>query len=363
MKLPMLYKTTSTGAAQYWQIETQDNAIVTTWGQVDGAAQTTRDVIAQGKNLGKKNETTPVQQAQLEARARWEKKLKKDYAERLGETSDRIQGGVLPMLAHKFHEQGHKIVYPAFAQPKLDGHRCIAVVAGGKATLWSRTRKPILTTPHIVTDVVAWAQRVNRPDIVLDGEFYSHDYKGNFEKLTHYIRHAELNKDIVQYHVYDVATPDTPFVDRHAILDAFSMGGALRCVETIAVANEDELMLAFEKFREQGYEGAMVRNMEGLYANRRSADLQKIKDFDDGEFGVIGVEEGRGKLAGHAIFVCRHEGRPFNAKMKGKTSDLMRYWQNPELAIGRQLSVQYQGLTNKTRVPRFPVALRFRDDL
>lgn len=364
--LPKLFKKTSTGVDQYWQIGTEGNRICTHWGQVGGTEQMTQDTVESGKNIGKKNETTPVVQAQLEAQATWEKKLKKGYVKDLaaaqaGEIDECIEGGVFPMLAHKFSEQGHKIKYPCFAQPKFDGHRCIAVIRDGKATLWTRTRKPITGLPHIVE-----ALEKLRPqrDAVYDGELYSHEYRKDFEKLSHFIRSEtpEPGHEIVQYHIYDAAMNDKPFKERYRYVRGLGKG-VLVSVETISVGDEDELMLAFERFLEQGYEGAMARNADGLYVNKRSYDLQKIKQFDDGEFKVIGVEEGRGKLKGHAVFVCEYEGRPFNAKMKGRLEDLKQYWEAPDLALGRMLTVKFQGYTKKNNVPRFPVALRFREDV
>ena len=49
--------------------------------------------------------------------------------------------------------------------------------------------------------------------------------------------------------------------------------------------------------------------------------------------------------------------------MKGDQDELAKYWKQPTLVIGRLLTVQYQGLTGKNRVPRFPVGLRFREDV
>ena len=83
----------------------------------------------------------------------------------------------------------------------------------------------------------------------------------------------------------------------------------------------------------------------------------------DEEFKVVDVEEGRGKLTGHGIFVCQTEGgETFKAKMMGDTSELKKYWDKPKLAVGRYLTVKFQGYTKNNNVPRFPVALRFRND-
>ncbi len=368
--LPTLYKKTSTGADQYWTIGTKGNTIVTRWGQVGGAEQETQDLIKIGKNIGKKNETTAEYQAELEAQAQWEKKLKKGYVKDLndareGKVDAIIEGGVNPMLAHKFSEQAKKITYPAFVQPKFDGHRCIAILSGGKATLWTRTRKPITGLPHIIAELESQAAATGQKNLVLDGELYNHEYRERFEELSSFIRtpDAKPGHEAVQYHVYDLVSDKTQierFTDLKLFFDADTK--ALVEVETRLVESKDELDEAFGEFMEAGYEGLMVRNTSAKYVGKRSYDLQKVKEFDDAEFTVTGVEEGRGKLAGKAIFVLDHEGRAFRAKMKGKIEDLAKFVQNPKLALGKKLTVRYFGISNANQVPRFPVGIRFRED-
>lgn len=369
MNLPKLYKISSVGAQQEWEISTEGNVIVTRWGKVGGKIQETRDVIKEGKNLGKSNETTPTQQAEAEATSTWEKKLKSGYVKSLsaakaGEVDNSVEGGILPMLAKRFDEDGDKITYPAFTQPKFDGHRCIAMIdKKGKCTMWSRTRKLITGLPHIVRALEA----LNLKNIIFDGELYNHDYKDRFEELTSFIRSPEPKEghEVVQFHVYDVADSTREYHRRNDLLNIHLPNKhPLVRVETILVHNEDELMEEFEHFIALGYEGSMVRNVEGMYVNKRSVDLQKIKEFQDDEFIVVGVTEGRGKLAGKAIFVCATKDNvSFEVKMKGNQDELAKYWKNPKLAAGRMLTVQFQGFTNKNKVPRFPVGLRFRDDV
>jgi hypothetical protein len=124
---PILYKKTSTGKIQQWETSVSDDSVITTrFGQVDGKIQETQEVITKGKNIGKANETTPYDQAVAQAQANWTKQLKKGYVDSIedamaGKTDNIIEGGISPMLAHVFSKQGHKITYPALAQPKLDG--------------------------------------------------------------------------------------------------------------------------------------------------------------------------------------------------------------------------------------------------
>lgn len=377
MKFTTLYKKTSTGAIQEWTVSvfqlsmnSTEATIETNYGQLNSdKIQTTQDTIYTGKNIGKKNETTPFEQAVAEAQAKWEKQKKKGYVESIkdaegGKLDALIEGGIVPMLAHKFSEQGHKIKYPAFVQPKFDGIRCIAILKDGKCTLWSRTRKPITGVPHIAAAI----EKAFNVDVVLDGELYNHEWKAQFEKIVSFVRQEkpQPGHEVVQYHVYDLPS-DEPFSKRAAklryIKGSWFPNNELVKVDTVEVTNESEATDWFNEWRSQGYEGAMIRNAAGLYVNKRSYDLQKIKEFDDAEFEITGIDEGRGKLAGHVgAFVCRtKDGKEFLAKMSGDTENLKKYFDTHSLWKGKKLTVKYQGLTGANGVPRFPVGVCLRD--
>jgi DNA ligase-1 len=355
-----LFKRTSSGAVESWAIKVKGNLIITTWGQVGGKLQVTSEIIKEGKNLGKKNATTPEQQAEAEADSRYEKKLKKGYvttmkAAEQGKVDEIIEGGIFPMLAHKYSEHGDKIEFPAFIQPKLDGHRCIYTNGG----LWSRTRKPILGVPHILKAIKE--QGVDH--LILDGELYSHDYSNNFEGLTSLIRSGTPKEghEVVEYHVYDVVTPGTFTVRLLLLRKALSQAvPPIVFVETKGVYTTTAIDTEVRRYRTQGYEGGIVRNSTGLYEFKRSYNLQKVKEFDDAEFEVMGVIEGKGKLAGHGIMICKTaDGKEFKVKMDGEQEKLKEYYDSPP--IGQKITVRYQGLT-KEGLPRFPVGLHVRKE-
>lgn len=364
---PTLYKRTSTGAIQQWTISTDGPVITKVYGQVGGALQTATDTIHEGKNLGRSNATTPTQQAEAEALSQWQRKREKHYQEnvdlaRLGTVdATAIQGGVLPMLAHPYSKQGHKVTFPALVQPKFDGHRLIAVVEDGEATLWSRTQKPITGLPHVVAAIEA----LGLPDCVLDGEAYNHEYHDRFEDLTSFIRSAtpKAGAEVVQYHVYDVVRPEG-FAARHAWLTAnVASGDTLRLVETVQVADENEMTEAFVQFLNERYEGLMIRTIAGKYEHKRSYGLQKVKTFDDAEFKITAVEEGRGRMTARAIFVCETAtGESFRCKMAGSLDVLSDIFDDADEYVGQILTVKFQGLTD-SGVPRFPIGLRLRQDL
>ena len=369
---PTLFKKSETGAIVQWDIRVEadvgGHAIVVTWGQEGGALQVARDVIREGKNLGKKNSTTSFEQACLEAESKWEKQLKnKKYAKTreaamAGEReAEFVTGGVDPMLAFPIEKKPKALKYPCDVQPKLDGHRCIAIVSNGKATLWSRTRKPITGVPHIAIHIErAFA---GKGDVVLDGELYNHTMKAEFEKIVSYVRQVKpaAGHEIVQYHIYDTIRPGSFEQRNQALLSTLPQNSnTLIFVQTEKVDNEEGMMEWFSDFRADGYEGCMVRNAKGVYKNARSYDLQKVKEMDDDEFEIIGTEEGRGKMAGKAIFVCKTKsGETFTAKMEGAIDALAKYLNNKKV-VGKMLTVRYQGFTNGN-VPRFPVGVIVRD--
>jgi len=358
MKFPPLFKRTRTGAIQSWEIETRGATIITRHGQVGGALQETTDTIKVAKSAA-----TVEAQAEAEAAAKHLGKRKKGYvdsidAAKAGAVGDEIKGGILPMLAYPYEKVAEHLTFPCYLQPKLDGHRCIADSAGG---LWSRTRKPVTSVPHI-------ARAVAEVGLMLDGELYNHTMREQFEKLTSLLRKQEPapGHEIVQLHVYDLPGHGA-FAHRHAAMQKLKpilTGLPLRIVETVLVSDEAEMWAAFNRFREQGYEGAIARNAHGLYENARSINLIKLKEFEDAEFVIVGLEEGRGKLQGHCgAFVCAlPNGGTFKAKMVGPLADLKTAWEDQGAWVGATLTVKFQGLT-AAGVPRFPVGLRKRRDL
>lgn len=366
-KWPTLFKLTSTNAIQQWTIRVEGRDIVTEFGQVDGKMQVTQDTIKSGKNLGRSNETTEQEQACAEAHAKWEKQKKKGYVERIsdaerGKVDELIQGGISPMLAFPFNKQGHKIKYPAYIQKKYDGCRMIAMLRDGKCTLWSRTRKPITSLPHIIKEI----ENRFKKDVILDGEAYNDKFKDNFEELIHLVRQEEPdpNHTEVQYHVYDIVTQD-PFDKRltnlRQLLGQFK-SKYLVLADTYKVESEEEVPEFYAQFRSEGLEGAILRNADGLYVNKRSYDLIKVKEMQDEEFRIIGCEEGRGKLMGHvgAFFCHTKDGKEFKAKMAGSIDRLKEYFDNPNLWKNKVLTVQFQDYTSYG-IPRFPVGKAIRD--
>jgi len=359
-----LYKQNNTGKIQQWSVSANDNTVTTVFGQFQGKLQTTSEVVT-GKNIGKVNETTDNEQALLKAQQLYDAKLKKGYTPdlELARSTTNTLDAVNPMLAFPIEKKEKYVTFPAYVQPKLDGMRCIAVVENGTCTLYTRTQKVISTLPHINEEIENVAEQCGHPNIILDGELYNHALKEDFNRLMSLIKRDEPHEDCkeIEYHMYDVVS-SANYSERTEPLQDFHMEKHLMAVGWVEISSRELIETTFQDFLNAGYEGAMYRNPNMGYEHKRSTSLLKVKVMDDAEFTIVDVNEGKGKLAGHAgAFVCVTNGNEFKAKLKGKTEDLKEYLVNKDKYIGKQLTVQFQGLTPDD-IPRFPVGLRIREE-
>lgn len=364
MKFPTLYKRSSKGATQQWDIEAfanpDDTAVIkVVHGQVGGKLQTTSTQVRRGKNVGKANETTPLQQAISEAKAKHAKQKDKGYLETLDNGALTSNMSKRPMLAHSYEKHKDKVKFPCFVQPKLDGIRCLAHKGAGNVSLFSRMGKPFETVPHIQEQL----NLIMRGGEVWDGELYIHGEK--FQTIVSLVKRNQPGSERVEYHVYDTVD-DFDFTTRHFevyVRTQRSNPKNIIWVDSLCVDNHEQIKAYHDKFVKDGYEGAIVRHSECPYKEGyRSPNLLKVKEFLDQEFEITGVSEGVGKFEGMAIFQCvTSEGATFDCMPKGTEEIRRSYWTNRESLIGKLLTVRFfEWTTSEPPCPRFPVGLIVR---
>jgi len=360
-----VYKKTSTGKIQQWRAWVETTAtgflLKVESGQTDGKlTETAGQVIDEGKQ-----KRTAQEQAIFEANSKLNKKRDEAYFDTI--EAARTQVKLLPMLAHPFTKRKHNINYPAIVQRKFDGVRCLAKLnSDGTVALMSRKGKEFPHLNHIKNDVAA-----NNSDqaLVLDGELYSDTL--TFQELVGLVKRVTLKPGNdeqmleVSLRVYDCVelNNEADFTDRYLTITNLTEGAEyLSLVENVRVSTESEIHAAQARFVEEGYEGAMVRNLTGAYAiGKRSANLQKVKTFLDGEYLIVGFTQGTGNETGCVIWECHTPaGQPFGVRPRGTQEDRKVLFQNGSDYIGRQLTVRYQELTDDG-VPRFPVGIAIRD--
>ena len=360
-----VYKKTSTGKIQQWRAWVETTAtgflLKVESGQTDGKlTETAGQVIDEGKQ-----KRTAQEQAIFEANSKLKKKRDEAYFDTIEAAKTQVK--LLPMLAHSFTKRKHNINYPAIVQRKFDGVRCLARLnSDGTVTLMSRKGKEFAHLNHIKADVAANNSNTN---LILDGEIYSDTL--TFQELVGLVKRVTLKPGNdeqmleVSLRVYDCVelNNEADFTDRYLTITNLTEGAEyLSLVENVRVSTESEIHAAQARFVEEGYEGAMVRNLTGAYAiGKRSANLQKVKTFLDGEYLIVGFTQGTGNETGCVIWECHTPaGQPFGVRPRGTQEDRKVLFQNGSDYIGRQLTVRYQELTDDG-VPRFPVGIAIRD--
>lgn len=363
--LPTLYKVTSKGAIQQWDMrisELEDGTAeyTATYGQIDGAMQVATVKVSKGKNIGRANETTPYEQAFSEAGSKWNKQKDKGYTEDVPSSTD-TSGTKKPMLAHDYGKYKHKVVFPAFIQPKLDGVRCIAYLDGTDIVMLSRLGKQH-NLPHLKEALAPIFEA--HPDLVLDGELYIHGQ--TFQTIISLIKRLQDETKKIQFHVYDTIAAEG-FAERFKNVLGNPLlweSGTLVPVDTKPVSSHEEVAEGHATFTSIGYEGAILRSGTCTYKEGyRSHELLKVKEWQDGEFEITNAKRGVGKCENQCIFTCKTlTGAEFDVKCMGTDEEREQQWIDREKYFGKMLTVKYfEWTTGDNPVPRFPIGIAVRE--
>jgi DNA ligase-1 len=397
------------GDVKVWLIRIEDVfcdhpevMLVITHGKEGGKLTVKNESVTQGKQ-GR----TVYEQAVLQAEARIKKQLAKNYRENRDDLFEELP--IIAMLAkdasmEKLEKVKFKYKEGILVSDKLDGFRCLAKCFmsphfGIKTvTIESRTGE-IYKVPHIEEELLGFME----PGDILDGELYVHgpvleeissavkrtdpqekinetylkvakqlnkhgpDSPEYAKAKTEYAQANEIAKirGQLEFRVFDFVTLYDPFVVRLDKLnkyadERFIDGGKVFKVAYITVFSKEELRAAHKDAVERGFEGVMVRTLEGEYeSGKRSGGLWKYKEFMDAEFQILDIVPDK---QGHAVFVLRNNknGNVFQCVM-GDMEQRAYYLANKHLFIGKWLMVKFQSLYKKTLIPQFPTGIMFRE--
>jgi DNA ligase-1 len=363
--LPILYCRTSNENIQQWQIVVENNSFYTIEGIKDGKLTTSLPTFCDGKNIGKKNETSPQNQALKEAKSKWKKKIESGYFENINHIDE--ETFFQPMLAKKYSDEfDEKNFISVYIQPKLDGLRLIESEGGS----FSRTGKPIVSAPHIHEELQQVFKEI--PNCMFDGEIYNHDLKHDFNKIISFAMKTKPTKEdliesekYLQYWIYDYPSCKKTFGARYIELtDIFKKYNFkyIKLVPTQFVSDLKELNKYFTQYLQEGFEGQMIR-YDTQYENKRTKYLLKRKEFIDEEYEIVDITEGIGNrsgMMGRVIFKMKN-GKLFESNVRGNQEYYIELLKNKNLYIGKMATVRYQNLTPEEGVPRFPVCVGIRD--
>jgi DNA ligase 1 len=355
-----LYKLSKTDNVLIFRVYTEElgegHVVVTEKGYYAGAMQ--QDIkVCEPKNIGRANETTTEDQAISEATSKLNKLKDKGYKDI--PNSDEMAyvdiyrylvnlegtdayGNLLPMLAQK---DVSKITFPGYLQRKYDGMRAIIKLEeDGTLTIRSRNGKPIETLSHILDDV-----NTDRlvPGDELDGELYCHGR--SLQSIVSLTKRMQSDTEKIQFRLYDILNPMLEYSQRRILAKyvALKSGAAIVYVNTVEVNSMDDVMKYFNIWKAKGYEGAMWRDPKGYYEpGRRSYTLIKVKDFEEEDFEIVGVEEATGRNKGCAVFILQtKEGVQFKSNPMGTRKLRQEYFRESSKYIGKLGTVRFQNWT------------------
>jgi hypothetical protein len=399
----------ATKVAVFWTASGQEGGK-----QTDSAV----NVVRAGKNLGKKNETTPWTQALRDALSRYRKAENK---QRPAEGADAPHGNaadgidvntaVPPMLLKKYDDYPVR-EWPQILQVKYNGVRAMVYKVDPHvlAQLQKKSRQEdidrakelgVAVVSRTMVVIPAWplARELKPffrryPAVALDGELVAYNESGELlplQDISGMARNADRagGLEIVLFDIYNREDAAMRFEDRWEFLEdnrARVESEIVMLAETAKVADEAAANRAHARHLREGHEGSIVRDPGGIYIpsfnTARSNEVLKWKPRLAEEFEIVGYDSGRkGKCADALMWKVRippHTNGSDRAEAKDITIDpkdmsfderrelLARLRGNPRMFEaqyrGRMMTVEFFDWS-KDGIPQQPKAVTVRYDI
>jgi len=290
------------------------------------------------------------------------------------------------MLAHDGANHESKITGKKLVEPKLDGVRVITVVdyESRTVTMYTRNGKELVNFPHIVKAFEDNLDNFAR-SYVFDGEVVSKSFQS---LMTQVHRKSDVEASDARLCLFDIV-PLSEFKAGQSVMGQRRRSAFLRenfkkifddsgCIEIIPQKEFDLDVftdeIEFKDYNREmvaaGFEGIMIKSVDGKWVGKRSTDWLKQKPFIEVSLAVISVEEGTGRNVGKlGAVVCEGEddGKKIVVNVGSGFTDEQRaeFWEARDSLIGQVVEVRADAATRSqdsedTWSLRFPRFLRFR---
>lgn len=399
MKLNILYTLDSKGKIRVFECEVNNEAYDNR--ESDNILIYTRTGLLNGKLIQKtesvsngKQNRSPLEQAEFQAKSLWNEKLDEGYkglthieaiyrqmsnpyeldTEFIKDAikefpnlfNTNLNGDELPMLAHKFKDI-KETNFPYYAQPKLNGVRCLVKYEG-----WTKDGTTLPTPhiklcsrggkyyhiPHLEHNLAILFEtfktlNINPKSIILDGEIYKHgiplqDISGAARKEDNSMF---ASNNWLEYHIYDMINLEHleyPQFGRIGALQSLAKifdSSMIKFVETTAVGSLSGVKSVHDRYISEGYEGLILREMDGKYEfNTRSKNLLKVKEYKDAEFKILDWTCNSNKELGESFcFILKNDinDLTFEARPTGTVAMKERWAKNTSSWINKKATVRY----------------------
>ena len=288
------------------------------------------------------------------------------------------------MLATDSVKHEKKMVGNVIVEPKLDGVRVVVIcdVDKDEVKLFSRNGKELNNFPKILEQFDSMLDQFGE-SIVFDGEVMSDDFQTLMREIH---RKGGAKTEDAVLNLFDClplmefknggsnSVNDT-ILKRKEMLQSFNYGPNINVVEYVKMDLSDEdgqkQFADYNKLCiDKGFEGIMVKPINGVYECKRSTLWLKVKPFIEVSLKVVDTEEGTGRNVGKLgalIVEGKDDGKFIKTNVGSGLSDSDRetYWKAKEKLIGQVVEVRADAITQNQNAKdewslRFPRFLRFR---
>ena len=285
------------------------------------------------------------------------------------------------MLATDSAKHEKKMIGEVLVEPKLDGVRVVVIcdVDKNEVNMFSRNGKELSNFPVIQQQFSEMLGQFSE-SMVFDGEIMSADFQTLMREI-HRKAGAKTQDAVLNlfdcmplYNFQDGSCVD-PLWKRKETLDSFTYGANINLVEHVKMdlsdADGQKQFADYNKICiDRGFEGIMVKPINGIYECKRSVLWLKVKPFIEVSLTVKAVEEGTGRNVGKLgalVVEGTDDGKFIKTNVGSGLTDDNRdmYWSAKDKLIGQVVEVRADAITQNQDTKdewslRFPRFLRFR---
>lgn len=275
-----------------------------------------------------------------------------------------------------------KISFPAIVQRKEDGMRVNAIVRNNTCEFRSRNGKQIELLGELEQEFIALA---NGSDVVFDGELLvvkegkildrqlGNGILNKANKGTIKLEEAKMVNatiwDMIPYESFTQEICKTPYSSRFDDLSnriSNSVSEKISLVETHFVDSYSEAKIIFERYLEDGFEGIILKDSNGIWENKRAKHQIKFKAELDCDLKIVGVQEGTGKYEGLlGAIICESSDGLLKVSVGSGFTDEQRKELSKENLLDKIVTIKYNNkISNKdgSNSLFLPIFIEIRED-